>query len=396
MVISLLIAFIISPWLSYIVLKGTKHVAQSDKDESRILGKFNAIYEKNLRGLLESTKKRLFFFGLVLALLVAAFALVPLKLTTVKMLPFDNKSELQVIIDMPEGTSLEETAALAREIGEYLKGVSEVTNYQSYVGTAAPFNFNGLVRHYYFRTGSNVADIQVNFVSKDERKSQSHDIAKRIRPAIKEIGDRYGGRVKVVEIPPGPPVLSTLVAEVYGPDVNRQREIASDIKGVFEKTKGVVDIDWYVEADEKKVFFDVDKEKAAYHGISTEVISRTVHTALNGAVAGLAHVTTDKEPVELVLRTPLSERAGVSRLGEITLPSSSGSLVSLSELVKVREGIEDKTIHRKNLKRVVYVVGDVAGTEESPVYAILKMKETIKTNCNSIPLSSRGSKTVIP
>jgi multidrug efflux pump subunit AcrB len=378
MIISLLIAFIISPWLSYIVLKGTRQGPQDRKEEGKILGRFNRIYEKNLRGLLESGKKRMFFFGLIVALMAAALALVPLKLTTVKMLPFDNKSELQVMIDMPEGTSLEETAALTREIGEFIKGVSEVTNYQSYIGTSAPFNFNGLVRHYFLRSGSNVADVQVNFVSKDERTSQSHDIAKRIRPSIKKIGDRYGGRIKVVEIPPGPPVLSTLVAEIYGPDWERQIAIARDIKGVFEKTAGVVDIDWYVEADAGKVTFGVDKEKAAYHGISTEMISRTTHAALNGAVAGLAHVQTDKEPVELFVRTPLAERAGVQRLGELTLPSSTGNAVPLSELVKVREGIEDRTIHRKNLKRVVYVVGDVAGTEESPVYAILKMRDAIK------------------
>ncbi len=377
MLLSLLIAFIISPWLSYIVLKGTKHDDRGEK-ENKILGALNRIYEKNLMGLLESSKKRLAFMGFVLLLLGAAFLLVPLKLVTMKMLPFDNKSELQVIIDMPEGTTLEKSAALSSEMGEYLKTVPEVTNYQVYAGTAAPFNFNGLVRHYFLRSGSNVADIQVNFVPKDERKAQSHDIAKRLRPEIKKIGDKYNARIKVVEIPPGPPVLSTLVAEVYGPDFNRQIDIAKQIKGVFENTKGVVDVDWYVEDDRKKLIFEVDKEKAAYHGIDTEKIAQTLHIALNGSAAGLAHFEKDKEPVELYMRTPISQRASINDLMEVTVPSQSGIQIPLAELIKVREGIEDKTIYRKNLKRVVYVTGEVAGTEESPVYAILKMKETIK------------------
>ena len=380
MLLSLLIAFIISPWLSYIVLRGTKKDsgAHIEEKENRMLTALNHLYEKNLRGLLEHKRKRLVGLLLVLLLMGGAIMLVPLKLVTVKMLPFDNKSELQVIIDTPEGTALEETAALSREIGEYLKTVPEVTNYQLYVGAAAPFNFNGLVRHYFMRASSSGADIQVNFVPKGERKAQSHDIAKRIRPEIDRIGEKYHARIKIVEIPPGPPVLSTLVAEVYGPDFNRQIGVAREIKEIFKKTGGVVDVDWYVEDDQKKITFDVDKEKAAYNGISTEAVSQTLRMALDGAVAGLAHIENDKEPVELYLRTPLAERAGIERLKEIAIPSGNGTPVPLSELVKVKEGIEDKTIYRKNLKRVVYVTGDVAGTEESPVYAILKMKEMIK------------------
>jgi multidrug efflux pump subunit AcrB len=304
--------------------------------------------------------------------------LVPLKAVTVKMLPFDNKSELQVIIDMPEGVTLEETAAATREMGEYLKSVPEVTDYQAYIGTAAPYNFNGLVRHYFLRAGSNVADLQVNFVSKDERKAQSHDLAKRVRPELKKIGDRYGARIKVAEIPPGPPVLSTLVAEVYGPDTKRQIGIAQEIKDIFKKTDGVVDVDWYVEADQKKLTFEVDKEKAALNGITTEAASQSLRIALTGMGAGLVHFEKEKEPVELFLRTPLAARAGIAALREVTIPSSSGNLVPLSALVKVTEGVQDKTIYHKNLKRVTYVTGDVAGTAESPVYAILKMKEAVR------------------
>ncbi len=377
MVLSLLIAFIISPWLSYIVLRGAKRDGQETGEEGRVLAVLNRLYEKNLRGLLASRKKRFFALALVLALLGVSFGLVALKLVTVKMLPFDNKSELQVIIDMPEYTTLEESAALAREIGEYLKTVPEVTDYQSYVGTAAPFNFNGLVRHYFLRRGNNVADIQVNFVAKDERKAQSHDIAKRLRPEIKKIGDRYGARIKVVEIPPGPPVLSTLVAEIYGPDPDRRIGIAKQIKTIFENTPGVVDVDWYVEEHRPRIRFTVDQDKAARAGISTEAISRSLEIALGGAGAGLAHMEREKEPVELFLRMPLAERSDVAGLTSVALPTPSGALVPLSELVKRSDGSEEQTIYHKNLKSVTYVLGDVAGTEESPVYAILKMRKAI-------------------
>jgi multidrug efflux pump subunit AcrB len=292
------------------------------------------------------------------------------------MHPFDNKSELQVIIDMDDGAALEETAALTGEIAQYLKTVSEVDNFQSYVGTSAPFNFNGLVRHYFLRSGSNMADIQVNFAGKDERSAQSHDIARRIRPPIKNIADRYHARAKIVEIPPGPPVLSTLVAEIYGPDPSRQIEIAQDIKGIFQTTPGVVDVDWYVELDQKKIIFDVQKDKAARNGITAQTAAQTAQMAFSGSVAGLVHFEKEKEPVELFLRASLFQRAGRTNLDEIPVAGSS-DMVPLSELITQREETIDKTIYRKNLKRVVYVIGDVAGTEESPVYPILKMSKTI-------------------
>jgi len=378
MLISLLIAFIISPWLSYIVLRKTGKSGGEIEKEGRFIGFLNRMYEKSLRALLDSGKKRLIAFGVMFLLLGGAIVLLPLKLVTVKMLPFDNKSELQLLIDMPEGTTLEETVKVCREIGEYLRTVPEVKDYQIYAGTSAPFNFNGLVRHYYLRSGGNVADIQVNLVPKDERDLQSHDIAKRLRPHVQAIGRRYNANVKVVEVPPGPPVLSTLVAEVYGPDPIRQVEIASDIKEIFEETDGVVDVDWYHEDDQPKVIFDVDRERARLLGISTAEIARTLRIVLDGEKAGLMHLNDTKEPVEIILRAPLSQRVGVKGLKEISLVSASGKRIPLSELVRVRRGIEDKTIYHKNLKRVVYVTGDVAGTEESPVYAILKMKEKIK------------------
>ena len=373
MVFSLLVAFIVSPWLSYKVLRNVKHKEAKPEDNN-----IRRKYEKFLGPFLDNRKKRLTALGAVLGVLILAIVLVPFKAVTVKMLPFDNKSELQVMIDMPQGSALEQTASVAREIGEYLKAVPEVTDFETYVGTSSPYNFNGLVRHYFLRSGSNVADIQVNFVGKDERQAQSHDIAKRLRPAIKEIGDKYGAKIKIAEIPPGPPVLSTLVAEVYGPDRNRQIEIGRDIKKIFEQTEGVVDVDWYVEADQPKITLIVDKEKAARNGIGTDAISKTQQMALQGMSAGLVHFKKEKEPVELFLQMPLGERGSIQSLEQIGVQSTSNGLISLSQLVKKEEGIEDKTIYHKNLKRVTYVIGDVAGVIESPVYAVQNMKEKVK------------------
>jgi multidrug efflux pump subunit AcrB len=378
MILSLLIAFIISPWLSYIVLRRTRGGSGSEEQEGRILEFFNHLYEKNLRSLLQSGPKRLVAFLIVLLLLGGSVMLVVFKLVTVKMLPFDNKSELQVIIDMPEGSTLEHTASVAREIGEYISTVPEVMNYQVYAGTAAPFNFNGLVRHYFLRAGGNVADIQVNFVPKGQRTAQSHDIAKRIRPAVQKIGKRYNADIKIVEIPPGPPVLSTLVAEVYGPDFRGQIEVARKIKEIFESTEGVVDVDWYVEDDQTKVTYVVDRRKAALHGISVTDVARALRMSLGGVNAGLVHDSGSNEPVEIILRAPLEARAGIARLNRIPLEAADGSVVPLAELVNVRRGVEDISIYRKNLRRVVYVTGDVAGREESPVYAIMKMKKAVE------------------
>ena len=373
MIFSLLIAFIVSPWMSYKVLKKVKAHGE-DKEGSRLMD----YYERMLRPLIEEKKKRIIALTAVLLLLGLSLVLIPLKAVTLKMLPFDNKSELQVIVDMPEGVTLEESAALGREMGEYLKTVAEVTDFQTYTGTAAPYNFNGLVRHYFMRSGSNVTDIQVNFLSKSERSAQSHEIAKRLRPELKKIADRYHARLKVAEIPPGPPVLSTLVAEVYGPDLQRQTAIAGSIRDIFEKTDGVVDVDWYVEDDQQKITFEVDREKAAQHGISTETVSQSLRIALSGMSAGLVHLEKEKEPVELLLRMPVSGRSDSASLKQISVPAADGKPVSLAELVRMREGIEDKTIYHKNLKRVVYVTGDVAGIAESPAYAILKMKEKVR------------------
>ncbi len=318
------------------------------------------------------------FLGGVLLLLLSAGSLVLFKAVQVKMLPFDNKSEFQVIVDLPEGSTLEHTAEVARALGVYLGQVPEVTDYQTYVGASAPVNFNGLVRHYYLRRSANVADIQVNLLPKGERSTQSHAIATRVRPELQKIAARFpGASVKVSEVPPGPPVLQTLVAEIYGPDYPRQIELARQVKGIFEQTPGVVDVDWYVEAPQPKVRFKVKREKAALHGVSVQDLVETLEIGVGGKAAGLVHLPHEKEDVALWVQLPRERRSGVRRLQELSVAAADGRQVPLSELAEVEETTEFPYIYRKNLKRVVYVTGDVAGVVESPVYAILALEKAL-------------------
>jgi multidrug efflux pump subunit AcrB len=369
MLFSLLVAFIVTPYFSYRLLRGT-HAGAAE--EARLM----RFYRKVMGPLIHNRKLRYGFLATVVVLLLGSCSLLYFRLVTVKMLPFDNKSELQVIVNAKTGTALEETARLVSDLGDSLRKVPEVTDFQSYIGISAPFNFNGLVRHYYLRKGSNLADIQVNFTSKSERTAQSHDIALRIRPMLKTIADRYGARIQVAEIPPGPPVLATLVAEVYGPDQATRIELARRIKEIFSKTDGVVDVDWYREDDQTRYGFAVDKEKAALSGVSTEDVARTLRTALAGMDAGLLHLPREKEPVLLNVRLPVTQRSSIDALSSIYVPSPGGN-IPLSQLVRVSSGIENKSIYRKNLKNVIYVTGDVAGKIESPVYAILQMGKEI-------------------
>ncbi|ABB33341.1 acriflavin resistance protein [Geobacter metallireducens RCH3] len=373
MLLSMFIAFMVTPYFAYRLMKGESHFgSEAPAEESKL----TAFYRKWMGRLIHDRKLRYGFLTGVVVLLLVACSLIYFKLVTVKMLPFDNKNELQVIIDAPEGTPLEETARMTAEMAEALRTVPEVTDFQTYVGTSAPFNFNGLVRHYYLRSGSNVADIQVNFVHKEERTDQSHALAKRIRPLLKAVADRHGARIKVAEVPPGPPVLSTLVTEVYGPDQATRLDIARKIKAIYQKVDGVVDTDWYVEDDQQKVTFAVDREKAALSGIAVADVAKTLRIALAGMDAGIMHLPAEKEPVPITLRLPVAQRSSVASLSSIYVPGPRGN-VPLSQLVRVSTGIEDQTLYRKNLKSVVYVTGDVAGTIEAPVYAILKMQKEI-------------------
>jgi len=377
MVFSLLVAFIVTPWAVVRILKSNGgSPGHAEHDEAREDWS-TRLYRKVMDPLIHKPFWRWTFLAGVTGLLLLACAMVGVGLVRVKMLPFDNKSEFQVIIDMPEAATLEATAAAAQEMGDYLATVNEVTDYQIHVGTSGPFNFNGLVRHYYLRREAFQADIQVNLVGKGRRKEQSHAIAKRVRPSLEEIARRYQARIKVAEVPPGPPVLSTLVAEIYGPDYQRQREIASQIMKIFEGTPGVVDVDWYMEDDHPRYSLRVDREKAALHGITPFQIADTLKLALSGRQVGLLHQPREREDVPVMLKLPLAERADVERLAGIKMRAADGSLVALSALIQAEPTAADKSIYHKNLMPVVYVTGDVAGVKESPVYAILEMRKKI-------------------
>jgi len=375
MVFSLIVAFIVTPWAAFRLLRkrpGTAHGDSHDAEDWTI-----RLYRNVMDHLLHNPLWRWSFLIGVAILLLGACAMVGVGLVRVKMLPFDNKSEFQVILDLPASATLEDTAAVAFAMGDYLATVNEVVDYQVHVGTAGPFNFNGLVRHYYLRHSPNLADIQVNLAGKGRRQQQSHAIAKRVRPNLQAIAERYGARVKVAEVPPGPPVLSTLVAEVYGPDYERQRGLALEIRKIFEQTEGVVDVDWIMEEGQTRYQIEADQEKAALHGISVAHITKTLQTTLSGTRAGLLHQSLEKEDVNIVLQPPLAMRAGLERLKAISLSAADGRRVSLSDLVSVRQTPMDRSIYHKNLMPVVYVIGDVAGAKESPVYAILEMRKKI-------------------
>jgi multidrug efflux pump subunit AcrB len=374
MVFSLLVAFIVTPWASVRLLRADGDAGHTDhgaEDWS------TRLYRRVMDPLLHNSRQRNLFLAGVVGLLLIACLMVAVGWVQVKMLPFDNKSEFQVIIDMPEAATLETTAAAAREMAAYLATVNEVTDYQIHVGTSGPFNFNGLVRHYFLRRAPWQADIQVNLVGKGRRAQQSHDIAKRVRPPLEEIAQRYGARIKVAEVPPGPPVLSTLVAEVYGPDYDRQRELAARIMGIFEETEGVVDVDWFMEEDYPHYQLEIDREQAALHGISVMQIAETLQLALGGRQVGLLHQPREREDVPVIVRLPLAERADIQRLQALKMRSAGGDLVPFSSLVRATRTSDDKSIYHKNLMPVVYVLADVAGTRESPVYAILEMRKKI-------------------
>jgi multidrug efflux pump subunit AcrB len=368
MVFSLLVALIVTPWAAVRILKPSDESSHGEREDF-----VTRLYRRVMGAILHHAPLRWGFLGGVVFLLLGSCSLFYFQFVKVKMLPFDNKSEFQVIVDMPNGTTLEETARVAGELATATLGQPEVVNLQTYVGTASPFNFNGLVRHYYLRSGSNVADIQVNLRSKGDRKLQSHEIAKQVRQRLLPIANRFGARIKVAEVPPGPPVLQTLVAEVYGPAQAGRIRIARQIRDLWKRTDGVVDVDWYVEDDQPKYRLLVDKEKAALNGISEDEIARSVQVASAGYQAGLLHVDSAKEDVPLMVRLDRASRSDVERIQNLSVTGRSGRLVALRELVKVTEAVEDKSIYHKNLMPVTYVTGDVAGAMESPVYAILKL-----------------------
>ena len=374
MMFSLIVAFVVSPWAA---LRLLHHYADPSSSAHEVESWTTRFYRRLMNPLIQKPGRRRMFLGGVAVLLGAAIAFIPLKWVQVKMLPFDNKSEFQVIIDMPDGTPLEQTTRVAQALGSYLGQQPEVINYQIYAGTSGPYNFNGLVRHYFLRRQPNQADIQVNLLSRHDRRAQSHEIARRLRPELDRIAAPFGARIKVAEVPPGPPVLQTLVAEVYGLDYKAQTELAAKIKKIFQETPGVVDVDWYVEDPQNKFDMRVDLDKAALQGISAEEVARTVQIGLSGASAGLLHDPASREDVPIEVRLSRPDRSGIEDLENLKLPGPSGAQVSLREVTGIRETAIDQSVYRKNLRPVVYVTGDVAGIVESPVYAIIQMNESI-------------------
>jgi multidrug efflux pump subunit AcrB len=374
MFLSLIVAFIVSPWAA---MRLVAHTADHKQGHGGEESWSTRLYRRIMSPLIHSTRHRLFFLGGVILLLLAAVALVPLRLVRVKMLPFDNKSEFQIIVDMPDGTTLEQTARVTQVLGHYLASQPQVANYQTYVGLSGPYNFNGLVRHYYLRQQPNQADIQVNLLPIEDRSAQSHEIAKRFRPELVKLALPFGARIKVSEVPPGPPVVQTLVAEVYGPEMSGQLDVARKVKQIFKQTAGVVDSDWFVEDPQQKVEFTVDESKAALHGIANADVVKTLQLAVSGTSAGQIHDTSEREGIPVRVQVDRPERSSLDQLESIRMKASDGGLISLRELTQIHQATLQPSIYHKNLQRVVYVTGDVAGAEESPVYAIFKMNEAL-------------------
>lgn len=369
MLFSLLVAFIVTPWAAVRLLKPAAHNSHGREDRLTLL------YRQVMVPLIERPKVRWAFLGGVVLLLLAAVALVPLQLVTVKMLPFDNKSELQVMIDLPEGAALETTARVASALAAETLEDPAATHVQSYVGTSAPYNFNGLVRHYFLRQAPHQADLQVNLAPADERDEQSHAIARRVRERLQPVAARLGATLQVAEVPPGPPVLQTLVAEIYGPDETRRVEIAAQVKEIFAATSGVVDVDWYVEAPQPKIRLVVDRDKAAAAGLPASAVAALVRIAGSGETAGLLHDEAAREDVPIVVRLPRETRSDLAELESIRLVGRRP--VAIGELTRRADTVQDRNRYHKNLQPVTYVTGDVAGGAESPVYAILEMNEAI-------------------
>jgi len=373
MMFSLLIALTLTPYFGYRFLRfKDKNSSTVKNDSSTELRETNIykLYSKIMIPFLESRKMRWTFMASLTVILLATFVLFFTKSVPVKMLPFDNKNEFQVVIDMPEGTTLERTAAVAKELGLYIGKNDKVTSYQTYAGTSAPISFNGLIRHYDMRSGDNVADIQVNLVDKGERKEQSHDIAKSMREGLQTIGERYNANVKVVEVPPGPPVMSTIVAEIYGPDHAGQIKVAQQIKELLLQTNNVVDVDWTVEADQVEYKFEVDKDKAMKLGIPEAQILQSVNAALSGMPIGIMHNPSTVNQIGIVLQLPDKDKSGIEDILSVKVVNKQGLAIPVGDLVKITEGEKEKSISRKDQKRVVFVTADVAGSLESPVYAM--------------------------
>ena len=400
MLISLVIAFVVTPWLSYKLLNNTANSdhenasetangstadsAEKDEKDEKDENQNNKTYQlfnRLMRPLIEgenAAKNRLKMLAFVISLMLLSVALPVGKLVVLKMLPFDNKSEFQVIVDMPEGTPLEETLAVLEELGDHLKTVDTVKDYQLYAGINAPINFNGLVRQYYLRKAPHMGDIQVNLVGKDQRDLQSHDIALLVRPALQKIGKQYNANVKVIEVPPGPPVMSPLVAEVYGPNYEEQIKAAKKLRAVFANTPDIIDIDDTIEAEQQKMVLHIDRQKAALKQVVYGDIVSTIDSVLKGDDASYMHNENNKFATPIRLQFSESHKSDMQKILQLKVRNMAGELISLSELINIEKTIIDKAIYHKNLLPVVFVNADMAGELDSPLYGLFDMFQSIK------------------
>ncbi len=378
MLLSLAIAFIVTPWLARLWMKAS-HPDDSHAAPTGLAAKIGPLFERVFKPLLDSQRgaRNRKLLGLGIGGLIALSLVLPATgLVLLKMLPFDNKSEFQVVVDMPAGTPLEQTAGVLRELGAYLATVPEVTHYQAYAGTAAPINFNGLVRQYYLRAGGEVGDIQVNLVDKAHRKDKSHAIATRVRPELQKIGLRFGANVKVVEVPPGPPVISPIVAEIYGPDAEGRRQVAKAVRAIFEKTDNVVDVDDSSIASAPRKLLLVDRRKASNLGVSQQDIVNTLRAGLAGEAATYLH-DGSKYPTAVTLQLPAERHGDLNALLQLSVRGASGKLVPIRELVTISDTEREQPIIHKDLLPVNFVTADMAGKVDSPLYGMFKMRSEI-------------------
>jgi len=394
MLLSLIIALVVTPWLSLKLLRGhgsddARAVDADGTDATHghaagsMAARLHALFDRLMTPFLDpgrGARRRHLLFASMGGLVVLAASLAVFQLVVLKMLPFDNKSELQVVVDLPEGRTLEDTAALLTELTAVLERVPEVRDWQAYAGTAAPINFNGLVRQYDLRAGANVGDLQVNLVDRRDRSRKSHDIAVALRPQVAEVGRLHGASVKVVEVPPGPPVLSPIVAEVYGPDYQRQREIGRALEQRFLATDGIVDVDTSVEADAAREVLVIDRDRAARLGVSQAAIAETIAAGLSGHDATFVIDGSSKYPRPIRLRLPVADQASLDGVLSLRVRGGDGQLVPLSELVRMEPARWDGAIHHKDLLPVVYVMGDESSDIDSPLYGMFDLVGQVSDN----------------
>ena len=379
MLLSLAVALVVTPWLALKLFAHRHHHRNAEAATTPMAGKLQRLFERLLRPFLSTAsgqRRRQLWVGIAIALALSV-GLVMVKVVVLKMLPFDNKSEFQVVVDLPEGSTLERTNALLLDLAAVVASVPEVSDYQGYAGTAAPINFNGLVRQYYLRSGANVGELQVNLINQHLRQRKSHQIARELRPQLAALGRRYDASIKVVEVPPGPPVLAPLVAEIYGPNPEQTRAVANELRQRFADTAGIVDVDSSVEAAAERDLLIVDRSRAAHLGISQSAIVAAIDFAVSGKNASYLRDGSARYAVPIRLRLSAADQASSEQLLATRVRAASGQLVPLSELVKIETRPWENVSYHKDLLPVVYVTGDEAGRYDSPLYGMATLAKRI-------------------